>query len=93
MVKLYLRYAQKQCFGVISSPGCNVTFDWTGRLALCGALEAVHVWNLRQLNLVLEQFSLSSYFLLDLVLLRQLILSGQQVRGDFRTEHQSVWYG
>lgn len=48
-MKSYLRYEPSRTFGVISSPQCNAAvYDWSGNLAVCGALQDVLVWNLRQ---------------------------------------------
>ncbi len=48
MMKSYLRYEPNKVFGVISSPTCNVEFDFSGNLALTGGVQDVGVWNLRQ---------------------------------------------
>ena len=34
--------------GVISSPGCNVSFDASGNLAISGGVHEVNLWNIRQ---------------------------------------------
>lgn len=51
-MKSYLRYEPKHQFGVITSPQCNVQYDYTGNLAFTGAIQDVCVWNLRQASLV-----------------------------------------
>ena len=49
MMKSYLRYEPSRSFGLISSPQCNsVLYDFSGNLAISGALQDVIVWNLRQ---------------------------------------------
>jgi U3 small nucleolar RNA-associated protein 12 len=48
MMKSYLRYEPKETFGVIASPQSNVIFDFSGQLAITGAVRSVSVWNLRQ---------------------------------------------
>jgi len=48
MMKSYLRYEPRKAFGVISAPSCNVSFDFSGNLALTGGVQSVGVWNLRQ---------------------------------------------
>jgi U3 small nucleolar RNA-associated protein 12 len=48
MMKSYLRYEPSASFGVISSPTCNVTFDFSGNMAITGGIHDVGVWNLRQ---------------------------------------------
>lgn len=48
MVKSYLRYEPATCFGVINSLQSPVVFDWIGKHALTGGLDAVLVWNIRQ---------------------------------------------
>lgn len=52
MMKSYLRFEPKKSFGVISSPQCNVIYDFTGNLAFTGAVQDVCVWNLRQASQV-----------------------------------------
>jgi U3 small nucleolar RNA-associated protein 12 len=47
-MKSYLRFEPKKTFGVISSPQCNVVYDFSGNLAISAALQDVTVWNLRQ---------------------------------------------
>lgn len=47
-VQAYLRFEQEQAVGVVASRDCNVLLDRQGRRALCGGVEAVNVWNLRQ---------------------------------------------
>ena len=52
-MKSYLRFEPTKTFGIITSPQCNTAvFDWSGNLALCGALQDVLVWNLRQSSCV-----------------------------------------
>jgi hypothetical protein len=48
MMKSYLRFEPKKQFGVIAAPHCNVQYDYTGNLALTGALQSAAGWNLRQ---------------------------------------------
>lgn len=48
MLKSYLRYEQRDCFGVIASPAGNAVFDATGNMAICPALQDVIVWQLRR---------------------------------------------
>uniref|UniRef100_A0A0D6R1B9 Small-subunit processome Utp12 domain-containing protein n=2 Tax=Araucaria cunninghamii TaxID=56994 RepID=A0A0D6R1B9_ARACU len=48
MVKSYLRYEAGAVFGVVTSHESNVTFDNTGKLLLCGALEQLAIWNVKQ---------------------------------------------
>lgn len=48
MLKSYLRYEQRDCFGVIASPGGNAVFDATGNMTICPALQDVIVWHLRR---------------------------------------------
>lgn len=52
MVKAYLRYESKDSWGVITSAGCNIAYDTTGKLLYAGCLENVGVWNVRQGALV-----------------------------------------
>ena len=53
MSKSYLRYEpNNNIFGVICSPQCNIELDLTGNLVICGALQNVLVWNIRQANQV-----------------------------------------
>lgn len=47
-MKSYLRYEPKKCFGVITSPQCNVIYDCSGNLAITGSLQDVAVFNIRQ---------------------------------------------
>ena len=47
-MKSYLRYEPGKLMGVISSPGCNVTFDASGNLAISGGVHEVNLWNIRQ---------------------------------------------
>jgi U3 small nucleolar RNA-associated protein 12 len=46
-MKSYLRIEPRDSFGVITSPQCNLVYDNTGNLALCGAGSKVIVWNMR----------------------------------------------
>lgn len=48
----YYRYQLERTIGVICSPLCNTVYDGTGKYAIAGALEAVHVWNIRTGELV-----------------------------------------
>ena len=52
MVKSYLRYAQQASWGVVVSGGGQVAVDASGKLAVAPALEAVHVWSIKQRTLV-----------------------------------------
>jgi hypothetical protein len=61
MKKLYLRYAQRSVFGLVASSGSSVCWDWEGKAAFVGALEAVQAWNLRQLTLVRAWLFLASF--------------------------------
>jgi len=56
MMKSYLRFEPKATFGIISSPQCNVVYDFTGNLAITGAVQDVNVWNLRQASQVWQIF-------------------------------------
>jgi len=56
MVKTYLRFELAGTHGLVSSPQCNAIFDHGAQRAVCGALEYVHVWNLRQGSLVSALF-------------------------------------
>lgn len=47
-MKSYLRYEPNKIFGVITSPTCNVQYDYTGNIAFTGGLSNVNCWNLRQ---------------------------------------------
>ncbi|KAI9207367.1 WD40-repeat-containing domain protein [Polychytrium aggregatum] len=47
MVKLYLRYRQKASFGTIASANSNIIYDSSAQLAVCPALENVHIYNLK----------------------------------------------
>jgi U3 small nucleolar RNA-associated protein 12 len=47
-MKSYLRYEPREVFGVIASPQSNAIFDFSGNLAITGAVRGVAVWNLRQ---------------------------------------------
>lgn len=47
-MKSYVRYEPTKSFGVIASVQCNVTYDWSGNIALTGAGDSVSVWNVRQ---------------------------------------------
>jgi hypothetical protein len=57
-MKSYLRYEPKDQFGVITSPQCNVQYDYTGNLAFTGAIQDVCAWNLRQASQVSRAFIL-----------------------------------
>eukprot|EP00954_Amorphochlora_amoebiformis_P012473 974261-Amorphochlora_amoeboformis.AAC.1 len=48
MVKTYLRFELKAAHGVVTSPECNAIYDSKRTLAVCGCLEFVKVWSLRQ---------------------------------------------
>lgn len=64
MIKSYYRYSPDKTVGVITSPECNVVFDYTGKLAFTGALQNVGVWNIRQANQVIKQeISFKKYIL------------------------------
>ena len=64
-MKSYLRYEPKHQFGVITSPQCNVQYDYTGNLAFTGAIQDVCVWNLRQASLVgnIDNMCINNYFI------------------------------
>lgn len=48
MVRIYLRYKQKEVFGVIASYPSNVVYDSTRKLAITGSLEYVSIWNVKK---------------------------------------------
>lgn len=48
MVKTYLRYRPSAIYGIISTPGCNIVTDASGKLVFTGQLENVGVWNIRR---------------------------------------------
>ncbi|GLJ48096.1 hypothetical protein SUGI_1015470 [Cryptomeria japonica] len=48
MVKAYLRYEAASVFGVVTSHESNITFDNSGKLILCGALEQLIIWNVKK---------------------------------------------
>jgi len=48
MMKSYLRYEPRATLGVIASPQCNISYDFSGNLVLTGTVQDVGVWNLRQ---------------------------------------------
>lgn len=50
-MKSYLRYSPERTFGVISSE-CNAIYDFSGKLAITGAIQDVGVWNIRQSTMV-----------------------------------------
>lgn len=52
MVRIYLRYRQKDVFGVISSYPSNVVYDSTHKVAITGALEYVSLWDVKKGTLV-----------------------------------------
>jgi U3 small nucleolar RNA-associated protein 12 len=52
MVKAYLRYEQRDTFGVVASPNSNIIYDASGALAITSALERVSIWNIKQGSLV-----------------------------------------
>ena len=53
-MKSYLRYEPEHAFGVIASPQSNAIFDFSGHLAITGAVRDVSVWNLRQASQVIH---------------------------------------
>jgi hypothetical protein len=77
-MKSYLRYEPKKAFGIIASPQSNVSYDFSGNLAITGAAQDVCVWNLRQAVQVgfrevtfmrSWNFSLRSHYFLDFILI------------------------
>lgn len=48
MMKSYFRYEPGEACGVITAPQCNITYDFSGNLAITGSLQNISVWNIRQ---------------------------------------------
>ena len=51
-MKSYLRYEPSRSFGIINSPQCNISHDYSGNLILSGAGSSILVWNVRKSILV-----------------------------------------
>lgn len=64
MMKSYLRYEPSKSFGVIAAPQCNIMYDFSGNLAITGALQNICVWNLRQASQVAKIMIIVVLFLL-----------------------------
>lgn len=47
MAEEFYRFEAKRVLGVVNSLECNAVYDASGRYAVCGALDAVQVWNVR----------------------------------------------
>lgn len=47
MAEEFYRFEAKHVLGVVNSLECNAVYDASGKHAVCGALDAVQVWNVR----------------------------------------------
>ncbi|KAI9224075.1 WD40-repeat-containing domain protein [Blastocladiella britannica] len=52
MVKAYLRYQERDVFGIVASTVANLASDIDGRLAVTPALQRVNVWDTKKAELV-----------------------------------------
>ena len=51
-MKSYSRYEPDRVLGCITSPNCNIVFDWSGNLAISGCCQSVNIFNVRQGSLI-----------------------------------------